>query len=109
VVLSTVKSQPEGKNIGDVWSIATEAYKGEHFAVFPRKLVEMCIKLGCPEGGTVLDPFAGSGTVGEVASKLGRNAVLVEINPSYAELIKERCKGYIKEIGFYHNKDAYAK
>jgi DNA modification methylase len=99
VVLSTVKSHPEGKNIGDVWAIATEPYKGEHFAVFPRKLVEMCIKLGCPEGGTVLDPFAGSGTVGEVASKLGRNAVLVEINPSYAELIKERCKGYVKEIG----------
>jgi hypothetical protein len=82
VVLSTVKSHPEGKNIGDVWEIATEPYKGEHFAVFPRKLVEMRIKLGCPEGGTVLDPFAGSGTVGEVASKLGRNAVLVEINPS---------------------------
>ncbi|MFZ8826442.1 MAG: DNA-methyltransferase [Candidatus Caldipriscus sp.] len=99
VVLSTVKSHPEGKNIGDVWAIATEPYKGEHFAVFPRKLVEMCIRLGCPEGGTVLDPFAGSGTVGEVASKLGRNAVLVEINPSFAELIKERCKGYVKEVG----------
>ena len=89
MVLSTVKSHPEGKNIGDVWAIATE----------PCKLVEICIRLGCPEGGTVLDPFAGSGTVGEVASKLGRNAVLVEINPSYAELIKERCKGYVKEIG----------
>jgi DNA modification methylase len=99
VVLSTVKSHPEGKNIGDVWEIATEPYKGEHFAVFPRKLVEMCIKLGCPEGGTVLDPFAGSGTVGEVASKLGRNAVLVEINPSYIDLIKERCKGYVGELG----------
>jgi DNA modification methylase len=90
VVLSTVKSHPEGKNIGDVWEIATEPYKGEHFAVFPRKLVEMCIKLGCPEGGTVLDPFAGSGTVGEVALKLGRNAVLIEINPDYIELIKKR-------------------
>jgi DNA modification methylase/DNA-directed RNA polymerase subunit RPC12/RpoP len=89
-VLSTVKSHPEGKNIGDVWEIATEPYKGEHFAVFPRKLVEMCIKLGCPEGGTVLDPFAGSGTVGEVAVKLGRNAVLIEINPDYIKLIRER-------------------
>jgi DNA modification methylase len=92
VVLSTVKSHPEGKNIGDVWEIATEPYSGEHFAVFPRKLVEMCIKLGCPEGGTVLDPFAGSGTVGETALRLGRNAVLVEINPRYVDLIKERCK-----------------
>jgi hypothetical protein len=89
-VLSTVKSHPEGKNIGDVWEIATEPYKGEHFAVFPRKLVEMCIKLGCPEGGTVLDPFAGSGTVGEVAVKLRRNAVLIEINPDYIRLIEKR-------------------
>jgi DNA modification methylase len=88
--LSTVKSHPEGKNIGDVWEIATEPYKGEHFAVFPRKLVEMCIKLGCPEGGTVLDPFAGSGTVGEMAVKLGRNAVLIEINPDYIKLIEKR-------------------
>jgi len=90
VVLSTVKSHPEGKNIGDVWEIATEPYKGEHFAVFPKKLVEMCIKLGCPEGGTVLDPFAGSGTVGEVAVKLRRKAVLIEINPDYIKLIKKR-------------------
>jgi len=90
LVLSTVKSHPEGKNIGDLWEIATQPYKGEHFAVFPRKLVEVCIKLGCPEGGTVLDPFAGSGTVGEVALKLGRNAVLIEINPDYIRLIKKR-------------------
>ena len=90
VVLWTVKSHPEGKNIGDVWEIATEPYKGEHFAVFPRKLVEVCIKLGCPKGGTVLDPFAGSGTVGEVAVKLGRNALLIELNPNYIKLIKER-------------------
>jgi DNA modification methylase len=90
VVLWTVKSHPEGKNIGDVWEIATEPYSGEHFVVFPRKLVEMCIKLGCPEGGAVLDPFAGSGTVGEVALKLGRNAVLIEINPDYIRLIKKR-------------------
>jgi DNA modification methylase len=89
-VLSTVKSHPEGKNIGDVWEIPTEPYKGEHFAVFPRKLVEVCIKLGCPEGGIVLDPFAGSGTVGEVALKLGRTAVLIEINPDYIKLIEKR-------------------
>jgi hypothetical protein len=50
----------------------------------------VCIKLGCPEGGTVLDPFAGSGTVGEVAVQLGRNAILIEINPDYISLIKKR-------------------
>jgi DNA modification methylase len=40
---------------------------------------------------TVLDPFAGSGTTGQVALELGRSAILIELNPNYAELIKERC------------------
>ena len=96
-VLSTVRAHPKGKNIGDVWEIPTEPYEGEHFAVFPRRLVERCIRIGCPPGGTVLDPFAGSGTVGEVAQKLKRNAILIEINPNYENLIRERC-GEIKVI-----------
>ena len=45
---------------------------------------------GCPEGGTVLDPFAGSGTTGMVASHNDRNAVLCEINPEYVEIIRKR-------------------
>ena len=90
-VPSIVKTHPKGKNIGDVWSIPTEPYSGDHFAVFPRKLVELCIKLGCPPNGVVLDPFAGSGTVGEVAKKLGISAILIEINEDYEKLILERC------------------
>jgi hypothetical protein len=90
-MISTVRPHPKGKNIGDVWEIPTEPYEGEHFAVFPKKLVERCIKLGCPPGGTVLDPFAGSGTVGEVAQKLNRKAILIEINPDYKKLILGRC------------------
>jgi len=90
-MISTVRRHPKGKNIGDVWEIATEPYEGEHFSVFPKRLVERCIKIGCPPGGVVLDPFAGSGTVGEVAKKLGRHAILVEINPEYKKLIERRC------------------
>jgi DNA modification methylase len=90
-MVSTVRVHPKGKNIGDVWEIPTEPYEGEHFAIFPRKLVERCIKIGCPPNGVVLDPFAGSGTVGEVAKKLGRSAILVEINPDYKKLIEKRC------------------
>jgi DNA-directed RNA polymerase subunit RPC12/RpoP len=87
---STVKSR-ELKNPGDVWSIKLEQYPGAHFAIFPRELVEKSIKIGCPINGVVLDPFAGSGTVGEVAFKLRRKAMLIELKKEYVELIKNRC------------------
>jgi len=90
-VLSTVKPHEEGKNPGDVWSIKLEQFPGAHFAVFPRELVEKAMKIGCPPNGVVLDPFAGSGTVGEIAVKLGRKAILIELIPEYIELIKKRC------------------
>lgn len=78
------------RNKRSVWSVATEPFKGAHFATFPKKLVEPCILAGCPEGGTVLDPFAGSGTVGQVAHELGRGAILIELNGEYLGLIRER-------------------
>lgn len=76
-------ANPAGRNIRSVWTIATQAYAGAHFATFPEKLVEPCIKAGSPEGGVVLDPFGGSGTTAMVAQSLSRKAVLVELNPSY--------------------------
>ncbi len=78
------------RNRRSVWHISTGHYKGAHFAIFPPALIEPCIKAGCPEGGTVLDPFGGSGTTGRVASDLGRKAILCELNTSYVELIKQR-------------------
>jgi DNA modification methylase len=89
--LQTVKPSGKGKNPGDVWNIRLEQYPGAHFAIFPRELVEKTIKLGCPPGGIVLDPFAGSGTVGEVAMKLGRKAILIELIQEYVNLIEKRC------------------
>ena len=74
-----------GRNLRSVWTIATEPYPGAHFATFPEKLVEPCILAGCPPDGTVLDPFAGSGTTGRVANRLGRRAILVELNPDYID------------------------
>jgi DNA modification methylase len=72
-----------GRNLRSVWEVATQPYPGAHFATFPRKLVEPCIKAGCPADGTVLDPFAGSGTTGMVAQALGRKAILIDLNPDY--------------------------
>jgi DNA modification methylase len=80
------------RNRRSVWTVTTKPYSGAHFAVMPSDLVEPCIKAGCPEGGTVLDPFAGSGTTLAVAAELGRNAIGCELNPAYIELAEKRIK-----------------
>ena len=60
-----------GRNRRSVWTVATRPFSGAHFAVFPPALIEPCILAGCPPGGTVLDPFMGSGTTAQVATNLG--------------------------------------
>ncbi|MFA4986789.1 MAG: site-specific DNA-methyltransferase [Candidatus Brocadiia bacterium] len=67
------------RNKRSVWTVATQPYKEAHFATFPPALITPCILAGCPQGGTVLDPFAGSGTTGEVAEACGRNSILIEL------------------------------
>ena len=78
------------RNRRSVWTVTTKPYTGAHFAVMPPDLVEPCVRAGCPEGGTVLDPFGGSGTVGAVAVRLNRDAVLIELNAEYVKLARER-------------------
>jgi len=78
------------RNKRDVWTVGTSTYDGAHFATFPPALIVPCILAGCPPVGTVLDPFGGSGTTGEVAESLGRNSILCELNPAYIELQKRR-------------------
>lgn len=82
--------QYAARNKRSVWTVATKPYKGAHFATFPPKLIEPCILAGCPEGGVVLDPFAGSGTTAQVSWENGRKFVGCELNPEYIELIKAR-------------------
>ena len=91
--LDSIESNPLGKNKRNVWTITTKPFKGAHFAVFPADLIEPCIKAGCPKGGTVLDPFGGSGTTGFVANNLGRDAILIELNEEYVEIAKKRIGG----------------
>jgi DNA modification methylase len=80
------------RNKRSVWTVGTRPFKGAHFATFPTTLIEPCILAGCPEGGTVLDPFGGAGTTGLVAERLNRNAILIELNPRYAALAEERIR-----------------
>jgi DNA modification methylase len=78
------------KNKRNVWTVTTKPFKGAHFATFPIDLIEPCVLAGCPEGGTVLDPFGGSGTTGVAAHRHKRNAVLIELNREYKEVMKLR-------------------
>jgi DNA modification methylase len=70
----------------EVWQIATASFSEAHFATFPPALVVPCILAGCPEGGTVLDPFFGAGTTGLVADRLGRDCIGIELNPKFAAI-----------------------
>ena len=79
-------THPNGKNPGDVWSISTQPFTGAHFATFPIALPERCVLAGCKPGGTVLDPFSGSGTTGMVAAKHGRRYVGIDLNADYLDL-----------------------
>lgn len=78
------------RNKRSVWTVNTKPYKDAHFATFPPELIEPCIKAGCPEGGTVLDPFMGSGTTLMVACRLGRKSIGIELNPTYIKMAKDR-------------------
>ena len=90
----------ELRNLRNVWTVATQPFSEAHFATFPSDLIEPCIKAGCPKGGTVLDPFGGAGTTGLVADRLGRNAVLIELNPTYADMARRRLQA---DAGMFAN------
>lgn len=79
-----------GRNPGDVWTIATQPFPGAHFATFPPDLAKRCILAGCPKDGVVLDPFTGSGTTLMVARQLARKAVGIELNPAYLDIAAKR-------------------
>ena len=81
------------KNKRSVWTVATKSFKGAHFATYPPDLIKPCILAGCPVGGTVIDPFAGSGTTGRTAKDMQRKSILVELNKSYCEIAAARITG----------------
>lgn len=89
-----LSGNPLGKNPGDVWDIPNVKHnhpeKTEHPCQFPEELVERLVKALTRPGDVILDPFAGSGTVGSVADRLGRDAILIELNPEYAALARRR-------------------
>lgn len=81
---------PSMRNRRDVWTVATSPFQGAHFAVFPPELIRPCVLAGAPEGGVVLDPFAGAGTTGVVCVQEGRQFIGCDINPEYVKMAERR-------------------
>lgn len=88
----------EKKNKRTVWPINTNGFKGAHFAVFPPALVEPCILAGSEERDIVLDPFFGSGTVGESCLINNRRCVGIELKPKYADIARDRIRNLNKNL-----------
>ena len=86
------KQQANGANLRSVWWIAPAQYREGHYAVMPDRLAELCIAAGCPKDGTVLDPFGGAGTTALTADRMGRSAILIELNPEYAAMAEKRIR-----------------
>jgi DNA modification methylase len=78
------------RNKRSVWTVTTSPYPEAHFATYPPDLIKPCILAGSRVGDTIVDPFGGSGTTGAVALELGRSAILIELNESYADLAHRR-------------------
>jgi DNA modification methylase len=92
-----------GRNPGDVWTIPTQPFAAAHFAVMPLQLAQRCILAGCKPGGTVLDPFSGSGTTGLAAQRTGRRYIGIDLNAEYLELslntrLREAALDFTEEV-----------
>ena len=99
----TKKTQPK-KTIADfgmrhnVWDAKTTGQTGEskkydHPAMFPQELARDHILSWSNEGGTVLDPFLGSGTTGVAAKSLNRSFIGIEMDETYFKIAKDRING----------------
>ncbi len=91
-IMEPANGSNKHRNRRSVWCINTEPFKEAHFAKFATKLVEPCILAGSRKGGYVLDPFFGSGTVGEVCLKHNRKFTGIEIKPEYVNIAAKRLR-----------------
>ena len=79
----------------DMWTIAAKPKSGNCLdtAPFPDELVERCLKIGCLPGGTVLDPFLGSGTTARVALSMGHPVVGIELSEEFCSYAVNQLRG----------------
>jgi site-specific DNA-methyltransferase (adenine-specific) len=86
------------KQMKNIWEYWAEKNPFRHPATKQQIILEYVVLAGSNEGDLVLDPFAGSGTTGFVAQGLGRKCIMMEINPEYCELIKDRIESKYGEF-----------
>ena len=87
---------PKGRNKRTVWSISLSKFRKAHFAVFPKSLVQTCLKASCPENGVVLDPFSGAGTTAVAARQSGRKFIAIDCVEEYNLIAKSRLESEIE-------------
>lgn len=92
-----LKYHPNGSKPSDVWDIIPEdtQRREAHFAPYPMDLCRIPILATCPAGGTVLDPFCGTGTTLLAARNLGRRSIGIDLSDEYLELAAERCSSLL--------------
>ncbi|MDR1262979.1 MAG: site-specific DNA-methyltransferase [Oscillospiraceae bacterium] len=94
----SVSVREDNRNRRTVWNVNTSPFPEAHFATFPPKLVIPCVLSSSKEKEFILDPFFGSGTVGEVAQKNGRKFIGIELNPEYIAIAKKRLQPDITQF-----------
>lgn len=90
-----LSGNPKGKNPGDVWDDISNVKhnhpeKLDHPCQFPEALIDRLVLGLTAPGDCVLDPFAGTGTVGAVCNRLGRSSILIERDERYAKMAARR-------------------
>lgn len=91
--MEKAEQQARPATMRNVWFVAPAQFRDAHYAVMPEEIARRCILAGCPEGGTVLDPFGGAGTTGLIADRLGRHAIMIELNPANTVIADNRIRG----------------
>lgn len=89
---------PMGRNKRTVWEIPLSKFKDAHFAVYPEKLVEICLLASTKSNDFVLDPFTGSGTTGIVSCRYNRKFVGIELVDKYCKMAQKRIDEYNKSL-----------
>lgn len=95
---------PLGKNPGsvsDFWDIPTKPSSKAHYATFNSSLIDKPIIAGCPVGGVVLDPFAGTGTTLVRAYQLGRKVIGIEGSAEYCKIANELLSNELNQLSLF--------
>lgn len=89
------------RNARTTWSIPTKASREDHAAMYPEELIDRPIRACCPPGGIVLDPFCGSGTTLAYCRAHDINAIGIEINPAFKEIIERKAQANLTKLEDY--------